>query len=88
MKKVILVAAFIGLLLFTPLGRHTEARLEIGIIYLLLIFTVTFLYWLLTGCRKSFVDALVSERNQERNQLFTIVFMMGVFGVFIYINNR
>jgi len=87
-KKWILVAAIIGLLLTTPLGGHTTARLETGVI--LLVFTViaTFLFWLLTGCRRSFEEELLSERNQERNQNLTMVFILVVAGVVIYMNNR
>jgi Ca2+/Na+ antiporter len=88
MKNVFLIVAMIGLLLMTPLGKHIADNFEVGIILLLLTIIATFLFWLITGCRKSFEEELLSERNQERNKSLAMVFILVITGLIIYINNR
>ncbi|BCO11527.1 hypothetical protein GEOBRER4_n3075 [Citrifermentans bremense] len=88
MKKAILIAAIIGLLLLTTLTNHMTSRFVIVVIFSLLTVIVTFSFWLLTGRRKSFAVELLSERNQGRNEGLATVFILLVFGLIAYINNR
>lgn len=87
-EKLILIVTMAVFAMLTPLYKYITAKIIFGIMFTVFALITTFLYWLISGRKRSFEVELVSEENRSRNEFFGMLFILLVVVLVIYINNR